>query len=98
MKKTEDGVPAFEISDIGDLEELKGGFWFECAMISTCAPLFDGCDSNYEVEQELQTAGVIAETDQTDSESCALVVRFDLFHEAENFLGRLNHYLEQKAA
>jgi hypothetical protein len=95
MKRTSEGVPAFEITDIGEIED---GWWFECAMVSTCAPLFDGCDSNYEVEQELKTAGVIEEGDQTDSESCALVVNFDEFHKAENFLGRLNQYLEQKAA
>ena len=95
MKKTKDGVPVFGIDDIG---EIEGAWWFECAMVSACSPLFDGCDSNYEVEQELQTAGVIEESDDADSEYCALVVNFTEFHKAENFLARLNQYLEQKAA
>lgn len=75
-----------------------GQFWFEAAMISTCRPVFDRFDSNYEVEGALLEAGVIQPEhgDQCDSETCALVVNFSSREQGEKFIDRLNEYLANK--
>ena len=70
---------------------------FDCAMISSCQPLFDDCDSNYDVEEKLEKAKVITKRNNTDSESCALVVRFSSQKSADAFINRLNDYLVKKA-
>lgn len=70
--------------------------WFDCAMISTCRPIFDACFDNHDVEQVLRKAGVIGRHDQTDTESCALVVNFRTVSEGHAFVRRLNRYLARK--
>ena len=70
---------------------------FEAAMISTCKPLFDDCESNYEVEEKLRAAKVVLPQSMADSESCALVVHFRSVKSANAFIGRLNKYLIEKA-
>jgi hypothetical protein len=70
--------------------------WFECAMISTCHPVFDACSDNHDVEQVLRKARVIGRHDQTDTESCALVVNFRTVSQGRAFIRRLNKYLRQK--
>jgi len=70
---------------------------FDCSMISSCQPLFDDCDSNYDVEEKLEKAKVITKRNSTDSESCALVVRFSSQKSADAFINRLNDYLVKKA-
>jgi hypothetical protein len=82
----------FGYGSINELEPAQ--FWFECAMIGTCKPLFDNCANNYEVEEKLRKAGVI--TTDTDSESCALVVLFNSMGDGEAFIDRLNAYLLRK--
>lgn len=72
-------------------------YWFEAAMVSTCAPLFDGCEDNHAVEKELRRAHVIRHGCDTDTESCALVVYFKTMDVARGFLSRLNAYLVKKA-
>ena len=66
---------------------------FDCSMISTCEPIFDKCDNNHDVEDVLREAKVISARNQTDSESCALVVRFSSQDSADAFIWRLNTYL-----
>ena len=96
MQRTSDGVHVFEIEDIhGDGGD--DGFHFEAAMISTCSPIFDELEDNYDVEQRLIDVGVIDGTCDCDSESCALVIRFNDHHSVEEFLARLNKYLDDKA-
>ena len=34
----------------------KHRFYFECAMVSTCSPVFNRCSDNYDVERELRNA------------------------------------------
>jgi hypothetical protein len=89
-------VPQFTTGDVNMSEH--GGAWFEAAMVSTCEPLFDDCDSNYEVEDKLEAAEVITKKGMaTDSESCALVVNFKSEAAVEGFIDRLNAYLVEKA-
>ena len=71
------------------------GWWFECSMISTCAPLFDDCSSNHDVETKLRKAGVLSDM-MTDTESCALVVNFTTKHQGVTFIERINKYLAEK--
>ena len=75
----------------------KGSFWFTCAMVSTCAPLFDDCDDNYEVRAKLEAAGVINEEVEDDSESCQLWEYFQTQEAGARFVARLNSYLAEKA-
>jgi hypothetical protein len=75
----------------------KKAWTFDCSMICTCEPLFDDCDSNYEVEEKLRKAKVLTGRSDTDTESCALVVRFSSQKSADAFIDRLNKYLVKKA-
>jgi len=70
-----------------------GLFWFECAMISACSPVFADCEDNHDVEKRLRKAGVITCKNRTDTEMCALVVNFSTREAGENFIARLNNYL-----
>jgi hypothetical protein len=92
-------VRQFSEDDIERLEgyETQTPFYFDCAMVSTCAPLFDDCDSNYEVEEKLEKAKVITKACEPDTESCALVVNFKRKDTARAFIQRLNRYLVAKA-
>lgn len=91
-------VPQFNEFDKEDASTYGGPkFHFEAAMVSTCAPLFDDCESNYEVEKKLLEAKVITPKNECDSESCALVVYFSSLVSANKFIGRLNAYLVEKA-
>ena len=92
-------VPQFgEYSESDYIQYDRNKYWlFDCSMVSTCEPLFDDCESNYEVEKKLQEAKVILRQNNTDSESCALVVRFGSVSAANKFIGRLNSYLIEKA-
>lgn len=91
-------IKQFDDGNIYDLGPGNDGcrYWFECAMISTCEPLFDNCGSNYEVEEKLRKAGVLRNLD-TDTESCALIVNFKTMRSARAFITRLNKYLREKA-
>lgn len=93
-------IPQFTMIDIMDLGEGRVGntrYWFEAAMVSTCAPLFDDCDSNYEVERKLEKAKVLTQACISDTESSALVVNFARKDTAISFIARLNKYLLKKA-
>lgn len=70
-----------------------GKYWFECAMISTCKPVFDKCADNYEVETMLRDARVIHKRTKTDTESSALVVLFASEKAGDSFIERLNAFL-----
>jgi len=69
---------------------------FDCAMISSCQPIFDNCNSNYDVERVLRKARVIRDQDRTDTETCALVVLFKTRKAGQGFITRLNHYLQKQ--
>ncbi len=80
------------------IHELEpGSYYFDCAMITACKPVFDRCSDNYEVEDVLRKAKVILPQNQTDTESCALVLNFSSRKAGEAFIDRLNRYLEQKS-
>jgi hypothetical protein len=91
-------VPQFDEYDESDSWDYDGRkLWgFDCSMRSTCSPLFDDCESNYEIEEKLQQAKVILPNNDCDSESCALVVRFSTLKAANAFIKRLNAYLAEK--
>ena len=94
-----DGVPQFSDSSINELDgDDDVRYWFEAPMVSTCRPLFDDLDSNYDVEARLKAAGVIGRGCYPDTESCALVVNFKTKAPALSFIKRLNAYLVKKAA
>lgn len=73
----------------------KYPYWFECAMVSVCRPVFDRCDSNYEVERVLRDAKVIRKNNVTDTETCALIVLFSNKKSGVNFIQRLNKFLQR---
>jgi hypothetical protein len=70
-------------------------YWFECAMVSACSPVFNDCYDNYDVEHKLRKAGVLRDEDETDTETCALVVLFQTQEAGALFIDRLNTYLGQ---
>mgnify|MGYP001485345927 CR=1 FL=1 len=76
----------------------KHRFYFECAMVSTCSPVFNRCSDNYDVERELRNANVLRKNNTTDTETCALMVLFSNKKSALNFINRLNKYLATKGA
>ena len=86
----------FSYSDINHLSG-ESHHWFDCSMISTCAPAFDDCDSNHDVEDILKRAKVIHPKNLTDSESCALVIEFKSKKSGEKFIDRLNTYLKLRS-
>lgn len=93
-----DGIDVTQFEEFDEFSPtVDGRPWFEAAMILTCRPLFDDCDSNYEVEQKLKQAKVILPNNLCDSESCALVVNFASLKSANAFVKRLNAYLVEKA-
>ena len=73
-----------------------GKYFFDCSMVSSCAPAFDDCDSNHEVEEKLRAAGVIKPQNKTDTESCALVINFSSEESGHKFIDRLNGYLQKE--
>ncbi len=85
-----------------DVIDMSGGPWdyphfFECSMISYCSPHFDDCNTNHEVADILTNAGVISSNDEEDAETCSLVVNFKSRQDGENFIDRLNNYLQDKS-
>ena len=74
----------------------KHPFMFTCAMISTCSPLFDHLDSNYDVEDLLIKEKVVR-GGSTDSESCQMFIYFSTRNAGEAFINRLNLYLQKLA-
>jgi len=73
-------------------------FTFTAAMVETCQPIFNGCESNYEVEDILKKAKVIrtGKGCMTDSESCQFFIYFKRKDGANNFFKRLNKYLLER--
>ena len=84
----------FTYNDIDELDPKN--FWFECAMVSACSPVFDHCEDNHDVEAQLRGAKVLLPKNQTDTECCALVVNFSSRQSGEKFIDRLNEYLESR--
>jgi hypothetical protein len=68
-------------------------WFFDCAMISSCKPVFDNCSDNYDVERVLRKEGIIRRGMKTDTESCALVVMFSTKDGGQKFIARLNKFL-----
>lgn len=88
----------FTINSITGQQGDEYGLFFTCAMVSTCAPLFDTCEDNYDVEAKLIAAEVIDSTCEADSEFCGLWVSFRTAVHAALFIERLNDYLVEKEA
>lgn len=76
----------------------KKEWYFSAAMIGTCAPLFDRCESNYDVGELLKAAKVFGKNDQDDSEFCQMFVNFKTKAQGKAFLARLNKFLVKRAA
>ena len=94
-----DNVKQFDYNSINklDYEDISHPYYFTCSMVSTCAPLFDGCDDNYEVESLLVKNGVITKGCERDSEMCQMFVNFKRKDAARRFIDRLNKYLNKRA-
>ena len=95
-----DKVPQFDESDLSSMDNWKTGrpYWyFTAAMVSTCAPLFDGLDSNHEVEDLLRKKKVIRKNNTTDSEYCQFFIYFSSVKSGMAFIERLNEYLLLRA-
>ena len=68
-------------------------FTMSMSCIGRFTPVFDHCDTNYEVEDMLRDAGVILPSNRTDTESALLWMTFSSVDSALNFQCRLNTYL-----
>jgi len=70
-------------------------YTFTAAMVDSCRPIFDWCESNYEVEELLRKKKIIrtGKGCMTDSESCQMFVYFKRKDGVNNFIKRLNKYL-----
>jgi hypothetical protein len=86
----------FDYEDIEPVLHGRARWFFTAAMVSTCEPLFNECEDNYEVRDKLERAGVIDSTVEEDSESCQLWCHFDSKADGESFIDRLNEYLAKK--
>lgn len=64
-------------------------------LIESCAPVFDDCPTNYEVEDKLRKAKVIHDRNNTDSESGGFGICFSSRKSGEKFIDRLNKYLQE---
>ena len=97
-----DGIrtPQFDEDDLSHADWYTGGWpwYFTAAMVSTCSPLLDDCDDNYEVRDRLKAAKVISRGNDEDSESCQMFVNFRDKRMGLSFVRRLNKYLVRKAA
>lgn len=92
-------IKPFTYKNIHEMEYGEHKYWlFDCSMISTCAPLLDQLEDNYEVEKLLRSRKVISPKTKTDTESCALVVMFSSQKSGEKFIDRLNEYLKKVQA
>jgi hypothetical protein len=96
-----DGIRTVQFDEYDvDHHDWDTGGWpygFTAAMVSTCTPLFDECDDNYEVRDKLKRAGVITRGISEDSESCQFFVYFRNKRMGLAFIRRLNAYLAKKA-
>lgn len=77
-------------------DDEKRPWFFTCAMVGTCAPVFDYCWDNYEVAKKLTQAGVIDEACLEDSEASQMFVYFKTREGGEEFIRRLNDYIKEK--
>lgn len=90
-------LPVFTYHDIARLKDEESlSYFFTCAMISACEPLFDNMESNHDVQRELIKAKVIR-GGSADSEYCQLFVSFNTRKAGEAFIDRLNAYLAKRA-
>lgn len=84
----------FSYDSIYDMEyDDRTKYFFSCSMVSTCPKHFGHLDSNYEVERILRMHRVIRANNNTDSETCALVLYFSSKKAGQNFIDRLNKFL-----
>ncbi len=90
-------VPQFTADDLLTPDDDLDDWTFTASMVSTCEPLLDDCDDNYDVVRRLRKAGVITAECDEDSESCQMFVSFRSRLAALDFLSRLNTYLARKA-
>ena len=87
----------FSYEDIEEGYNVENEQWFfSAAMVSTCEPLLNDCDDNYDVARRLKKAGVIDSTVEDDTESCQLWCYFNSKADGESFIDRLNEYLVKK--
>lgn len=89
----------FDENDVDHHDWDTGGwpYGFAAAMVSTCRPLLDDCDDNYDVTDKLKAAKVISRGNSTDPESCCTYVYFRDKRMGLSFVRRLNKYLVRKA-
>ena len=87
----------FSIEDVRYSPDINAHlpYWFTCAMVSTCTPLFDECEDNHAVADKLKAAKVIRGGAE-DSEACQFFVYFKTKASARAFINRLNTYLNKK--
>jgi hypothetical protein len=90
-------VKQFSHDDIQKGFDEENPFTFTCAMVSTCAPLFDRIGTNTDPDnhdvEKLLLAKKVIRGGATDSESCQLFVYFKTRKAGEAFIDRLNQFL-----
>ena len=92
-------TPQFGEDDLSHADWDTGGWpwYFTAAMVSTCSPVLDACNDNYDVRDLLKKARVITQGNDEDSESCQMFVNFRDKRMGLSFIRRLNAYLVRKA-
>ena len=70
---------------------------FSGAMRSRCNPLFNNCDDNHDIEDELEKNKVLTTSIDTDTEYSCFWAYFKTKDQGIRFIKRLNKYLTFKA-
>ena len=78
---------------VRDSDGEKYPFFFAANMTTVCSPIFDDCESNYEVVDVLKSKGVITEDEYDDVELCCMFVNFRTEEQGKRFIERLNKFL-----
>lgn len=89
--------PQFTYDDISydDVPYDRRKWFFTGAMISATSPLLDHLDSNYDFERLLRKHKVLRKNNKTDTEMCQFWVYFSSKKAGENFIDRLNKFLQK---
>jgi hypothetical protein len=99
LGEVETGAKQFDessIYDMGSEYNGRGRFYFSGAMVSTCTPLLDDCDDNYDVANLLREHKVIRKGTLPDTESCDINLGFKTKRAAQSFIKRLNAFLRKR--
>lgn len=99
LGEVETGAKQFDFDrDIYDEGPGEGRhrYSFAGAMITTCAPLLDDCEDNYDVTELLKKKHVVRKGTEDDPESCSVYFYFKTKKAAQSFIERFNKFLRKR--